>query len=35
VVGEIAELPTVAELIGRIVLEATAVMERFAPSPSE
>jgi NAD(P)H-dependent flavin oxidoreductase YrpB (nitropropane dioxygenase family) len=34
VVGEIAELPTVAELIGRIVLEATAVLERFGSSPA-
>jgi NAD(P)H-dependent flavin oxidoreductase YrpB (nitropropane dioxygenase family) len=29
VVGEIGELPTVAELIGRIVAEATAVLDRF------
>jgi hypothetical protein len=29
VVGEIAELPTVAELIGRIVAEAGAVLERL------
>jgi NAD(P)H-dependent flavin oxidoreductase YrpB (nitropropane dioxygenase family) len=29
VVGEIDELPTVAELIGRIVSEATAVLDRF------
>lgn len=29
VVGEIDELPTVAELIGRIVSEATAVLNRF------
>ena len=33
VVGEIAELPTVAELIGRIVVEATAVLEHFGSSP--
>jgi NAD(P)H-dependent flavin oxidoreductase YrpB (nitropropane dioxygenase family) len=33
VVGEIAELPTVAELIGRIVTEASAVLERLAPAP--
>ena len=32
VVGEIAELPTVAELIGRIVAEATAVLQRFGSS---
>jgi NAD(P)H-dependent flavin oxidoreductase YrpB (nitropropane dioxygenase family) len=32
VVGEISELPTVAELIGRIVAEASAVLERFSPS---
>jgi NAD(P)H-dependent flavin oxidoreductase YrpB (nitropropane dioxygenase family) len=30
VVGEIGELPTVAELIGRIVAEATAVLDGFA-----
>jgi NAD(P)H-dependent flavin oxidoreductase YrpB (nitropropane dioxygenase family) len=29
VVGEIGELPTVAELIGRIVAEATAVLDRL------
>jgi NAD(P)H-dependent flavin oxidoreductase YrpB (nitropropane dioxygenase family) len=29
VVGEIGELPTVAELIGRIVAEATNVLDRF------
>jgi NAD(P)H-dependent flavin oxidoreductase YrpB (nitropropane dioxygenase family) len=29
VVGEITELPTVAELIGRIVAEATTVLERL------
>ena len=33
VVGEIAELPTVAELIGRIVAEASAVLDRLAPPP--
>ncbi|MGD0391194.1 MAG: nitronate monooxygenase, partial [Acidimicrobiales bacterium] len=33
VVGEIAELPTVAELIGRIVAEASAVLDRLAPAP--
>jgi len=32
VVGEIAELPTVAELIGRIVAEASAVLERLGAS---
>jgi hypothetical protein len=33
VVGEIDELPTVADLIGRIVTEATAVLDRLgAPS---
>ena len=31
VVGEIDELPTVAELIGRIVDEASAVLHRLAP----
>jgi NAD(P)H-dependent flavin oxidoreductase YrpB (nitropropane dioxygenase family) len=30
VVGKIAELPTVAELIGRIITEASSVMDRFA-----
>jgi hypothetical protein len=36
VVGEIAELPTVAELIGRIVDQATAVLDRLsAPSGAE
>jgi NAD(P)H-dependent flavin oxidoreductase YrpB (nitropropane dioxygenase family) len=30
VVGEIGELPTVADLIGRIVAEATAVLDGFA-----
>jgi NAD(P)H-dependent flavin oxidoreductase YrpB (nitropropane dioxygenase family) len=32
VVGEIAELPTVAELIGRIVAQATEVLDRLAPA---
>ena len=32
VVGEIAELPTVAELIARMVAEATAVLDRLAGS---
>ena len=30
VVGEIGELPSVAELIGRIVTEATAVLDRLS-----
>ncbi len=34
VVGEIGELPTVAELIGRIVAEATSVLERLATTGS-
>jgi NAD(P)H-dependent flavin oxidoreductase YrpB (nitropropane dioxygenase family) len=29
VVGEIGELPTVAELIGRIVAQATSVLDRL------
>jgi NAD(P)H-dependent flavin oxidoreductase YrpB (nitropropane dioxygenase family) len=29
VVGEITELPTVAELIERVVAEASAVLDRF------
>jgi hypothetical protein len=29
VVGEITELPTVADLIGRIVDEATSVLDRL------
>jgi len=33
VVGEITELPTVAELIGRIVAEASLVLDRLAPAP--
>ena len=33
VVGEIGELPTVAELIGRIVTEASAVLDRLAGTP--
>jgi NAD(P)H-dependent flavin oxidoreductase YrpB (nitropropane dioxygenase family) len=33
VVGEIAELPTVAELIGRIVAEAGAVLDRLGSPP--
>ncbi|MGD0314016.1 MAG: nitronate monooxygenase [Acidimicrobiales bacterium] len=32
VVGEIAELPSVADLIGRIVAEATEVLQRFGSS---
>jgi NAD(P)H-dependent flavin oxidoreductase YrpB (nitropropane dioxygenase family) len=32
VVGQIAELPTVADLIGRIVAEATVVLQRFGSS---
>ncbi len=32
VVGEISELPTVADLIGRIVAEATAVLDRLGRS---
>ncbi len=32
VVGEITELPTVAELIGRIVAEATAMLDRLGRS---
>ena len=34
VVGVIDELPTVAELIGRIVTEANATLERLTGSPS-
>jgi NAD(P)H-dependent flavin oxidoreductase YrpB (nitropropane dioxygenase family) len=34
VVGEIGELPTVAELIERIVAEATSVLERLATTGS-
>jgi NAD(P)H-dependent flavin oxidoreductase YrpB (nitropropane dioxygenase family) len=33
VVGEIGELPTVGELIGRIVAEASAVLWRLSPPP--
>ncbi len=33
VVGEIEELPTVAELIGRVVAQASAVLDRLAPAP--
>jgi len=32
VVGEISELPTVADLIGRVVAEAGAVLERLSPT---
>jgi NAD(P)H-dependent flavin oxidoreductase YrpB (nitropropane dioxygenase family) len=32
VVGEIGELPTVAELIGRVVAQATAVLDRWGAS---
>ena len=32
VVGTIDELPTVAELIGRVVAEATAVLDRLSPA---
>ncbi len=32
VVGEIAEVPTVAELVDRIMAEATAVLEAFGDS---
>jgi len=32
VVGTIDELPTVAELIGRVVSEASAVLDRLAPA---
>jgi NAD(P)H-dependent flavin oxidoreductase YrpB (nitropropane dioxygenase family) len=35
VVGVIEDLPTVAELIDRIVAEAEAVLERLVPSRSE
>ena len=35
VVGEISELPTVAELIGRIVAEATAVLDRFGAAAGQ
>ncbi len=35
VVGEIGELPTVAELIGRIVAEATSVLDGFGVAPGQ
>jgi NAD(P)H-dependent flavin oxidoreductase YrpB (nitropropane dioxygenase family) len=34
VVGEISELPTVADLVGRIVVEASAVLDRLAGPPA-